>query len=203
MIGRPEIRTKVRTGDGTPSRINNGDGLLGSRASLALLDLVERPDVDARCFGEGGKGSRKSDRHDPNLAILAKMSTPINPFPSVGLFVQHEHMNKRHWPQRDFFRSLVDAKIEKGISKEQQAKAMNMAVSSLVTHYSGDREPGKATLRKMVTYYGVELADLTDDPGTHPRFGGVFFCPKKSLTGVLTTWPFWPIFDGVEPRTPR
>lgn len=72
-------------------------------------------------------------------------------------------MSKK-WPQKQFFRSLVDAKLERGVSKQDQAENIGISYNTFVTHYSGDREPGKKTIRLMAEYYGVRISDLTDDP---------------------------------------
>lgn len=70
----------------------------------------------------------------------------------------------KKWPQKQFFRSLVDKRVEAGISKEEQAKGIGIALSTFTTHYSGDREPGKKTIRLMSEYYGVRTHELSDDP---------------------------------------
>jgi transcriptional regulator with XRE-family HTH domain len=68
------------------------------------------------------------------------------------------------WPQQEYFRSLVDAKVAKGIPKEQQAKEAGIAETSFTTWYSGNRPPGIKTVKLLAAYYGVPVADLTDMP---------------------------------------
>jgi DNA-binding XRE family transcriptional regulator len=97
-----------------------------------------------------------------NLATLKIKSTPWQ------WFTQDSGMPPAapaHWIQQPFFRSLVDAKIEQGISKEMQAHGIGISHSSLITWYSGTRAPGIKTIKMMAQYYGCQLADLTDDPG--------------------------------------
>lgn len=68
------------------------------------------------------------------------------------------------WLQQSRFRELVDLKVEQGITKEQQAQAMGMPLSSLITWYSGNRAPGMRTIHKLVAYYQVPMHELADDP---------------------------------------
>lgn len=84
------------------------------------------------------------------------------------------------WPQCDRFRELADGVAARGRDKAAQASGIGITLSTFVTHYSGRREPGKKTLKAIATYYGVPLADLTDDPGT--EIPGVPLDVVKSLT---------------------
>lgn len=101
----------------------------------------------------------------PKLDDSSNLSSEEIKFSSMMICPKILGMRSSHWPQNEYFRSLVDAQCDRGISKEEQAKRIGIAHSSLVTWYSGDREPGKKTLRMLSAYYGVPLADLTDDPG--------------------------------------
>jgi hypothetical protein len=143
----------------------NLDGLVLSDSPPRLY-LVEGPKVDPASLRELEKGAGKSEIvHDgPRLAILANIVNPQIHLTDLDKRSKNGDMVKE-WLQRDFFRSLVDAKISQGISKEQQARESGIALSTFITHYSGNREPGKKTLKLMTAYYQVELSSLTDDPG--------------------------------------
>jgi len=145
------------------SSLVESDGLVRSSAAPSL-DLVKNPDTHTRCVSEFFEGSGESDRHDPKLDLS---SNPVNPkiqLTSLDKIAKTASMPKE-WPQRDYFRSLVDAKAFDGESKVEQAHRLDIAFSSFVTYYSGNREPGKSLLKRMSEYYGVPLANLTDDPG--------------------------------------
>lgn len=97
------------------------------------------------------------------VGFFGQLCQEQNPIDRIGRFNQCEAMIRK-WPQKQFFRSLVDAKLEAGISKQAQADGVGISINTFVTHYSGDREPGKKTIKAMAEYYGVRISDLTDDP---------------------------------------
>lgn len=163
---RPPVGAQFPAGKFAPSRFVDLDGLVLGGAP-AGLDLVESPNVKPASLCEFQKGAGKPDRiHDnPSLDDLANLSTQQFPLTFLDKGSKNGRMSKK-WLQRDFFRALVDAKVETGISKEMQAQEADVALSTFITHYSGDREPGKKTLHKFASYYQVELSALTDDPGS-------------------------------------
>ena len=162
---RPPVRAQIPTGKLAPGRQMDRHGLiLGSPASA--LDFVENPKVNAAVRGERGKGAGEPEGlHDNPKLDDSSNRVKGNIYLT---FLDEGSKNGRMvktWHQRDFFRALVDAKVQQGVSKEQQAREAGIAPSTLVTHYSGDREPGKKTLKLIAAYYQVELSSLTDDPG--------------------------------------
>lgn len=104
----------------------------------------------------------------PSLDVSSHFVKRQNPFEnSKGDQSNALMTNKKtsEWIQQPRFRELADQWEANGVTKEDQAKGIGIEYSSFSTWYSGKREPGKKTIRLMCAYYGVPLAELTDDPG--------------------------------------
>jgi hypothetical protein len=148
-----------------PKDSGYGTGCLDGRLASSLI-LIESPHTEPSGPSEGLKraGIDFSLRHNPILDETSKMSRPKIQLPKLDASSNISVM-ARTWHQQQRLRELVDAKVAAGVSKLDQARGIGIALSSLITAYSGkDREPGRKTIRLMSVYYGVQQSELTDDP---------------------------------------
>ena len=112
-----------------------------------------------------------------------------NPIDHIGRFNQCEEMIKK-WPQKQFFRSLVDTKMEAGISKQAQA---DRASHHLAPNHRGFFMPSR--IYTVVTKVGLlslaKIANLVMSPvsrcPTSPEGWESLTTPQSDISRGPTT----------------
>ena len=94
------------------------------------------------------------------------------------------------WPQRPFFRHLVDVWIEKtGKTKKNFGELAGLADGSIKQYYSGKQIPGRELALKFAEILDCQISDLLGEPsGERPvnpeaeAFGNIMGILGKNLT---------------------